>query len=130
MRRNQLRGDHRTGGAPLFQFLLHLLFCAVLLPIFVAVPQRDYKGETGRGPDSQGGERESGREIERHRQNRGAHNIGAGRIQVMDEHIADDAPSQALHGNHTHPAHVSGHERQQRGDKDQQPDCAQRLRNG
>ena len=95
---NQLSGDRRPSSAPLFQLLLHLLFRPVVLPVFVAVPERNYEGETGRRPDSQGGERESRREIKRYRQNRGAHDICAGRIQVMDEEVADDAPAKPSMG--------------------------------
>ena len=126
-RGNQLSCDRRPGSTPLLQLFLHLLFRAVVLPVLIAVPERNREGETRWSPHSQGSERESRREIQRHRQNCGAHNVCAGRIQVMDQHVAHDASDQALHGNHAHPAHMSGHERQQRGHKDQQPDCAQRL---
>ena len=129
-RRNQLGRDCGTRGPAFFQFLLHLLFRAVVLPILVAIPERDGESETGRSPHAQGSERERGGEIQGHGQNRGAHDICSGQIQVMDEDVADDASDQAFHGNYAQPAGVSWHKTEQRGNKHQQPDCAQRLGHG
>ncbi len=46
----------------------------------------------------------------------------------MNECIAQNPSQQAFQRDRAQPAHVSGQKRQQRGDKHQQPDSAQGLR--
>ena len=127
-RRDQLRLHDRLRNPPLLQFLLLTLLGALLLPIFVAIPQRGDEGEPRRSPQLNRRERERRREIQRDRQHRGADDVGADQIQIVNQKSPTTRPSRPSIGNHVHPAQVSGQQRQHGGNEHHQPDSAEALR--
>ena len=124
-RLDELRLHDRFGAAPLLELPLLALAGALLPPILVAAPERGNKRKPGGSPELNCRERERGRQIQGSGQNRAAHDVGANKIQIMNQDIANHASQQAFDRDDVGPQDMSRQQGQHGGNKHQQPDGAE-----
>src|SRR5437660_1715407 len=96
LRGNGLGGDEGMSIAALLQFFLRLGPGAGLPPIEHAVAGGEGKGEARLQPYPRATQRECSAQVERYRKQAAAYDIGPGQVEVMSEHIAEDATEQSL----------------------------------